>query len=222
MAGIVGGSPCAAAMGVGAITDALCRLWSRLRVHEWPTRVRGGGPTSERNTSTLHFKVIRTIFFELRVSIVIIIDKPVHQESTEKPGKGPLSYPTAAKKSIKYRRPWPRNPVFLMPMINCTCLTRSTLGDTGWLRLLQLVPSPSGRASTFQVANIGGYLKHQSHYPISAGIRMIERCGFGESGEQSQFRCRPRCSAATHSSLRHLCHRQGIECRDVMREAVAN
>ena len=32
----------AVAMGVGAITDALCRLWSRLRVHEWPTRVRGG------------------------------------------------------------------------------------------------------------------------------------------------------------------------------------
>ena len=46
MAGIVGGSPFAAAMGVGAITDALCRLWSRLRVHEWPTRVRGGGPSS--------------------------------------------------------------------------------------------------------------------------------------------------------------------------------
>ena len=42
MAGIVGGSPFAAAMGVGAITDALFRLWSRLRVHEWPTRVRGG------------------------------------------------------------------------------------------------------------------------------------------------------------------------------------
>ena len=42
MAGIVGGSPFAAAMGVGAITDALSWLWSRLRVHEWPTRVRGG------------------------------------------------------------------------------------------------------------------------------------------------------------------------------------
>ena len=67
-------------------------------------RAQGGGPTSERNTSTLHFKVIRTIFFELCVSLVIILDMPVHQESTEKPGKGPLSYPTAAQKSIKYRR----------------------------------------------------------------------------------------------------------------------
>ena len=38
------------------------------------------------------------------MSLVIILDKPVHQKSTEKPGKGPLSYPTAAQKSIKYRR----------------------------------------------------------------------------------------------------------------------
>ena len=104
MAGKVGGSPWSTAMGVGAITDALCRLWSRLRVHEWPTRVRGGVCTSERNTSTLHFKVIRTIFFELCVSLVIILDKPVHQESTEKPGKGQLSYPIAAQKSIRDRR----------------------------------------------------------------------------------------------------------------------
>ena len=65
---------------------------------------KGGGPTSERNTSTLHFKVIRTIFFELCVSLVIILDRPVHQESTKNPGKGPLSYPTAAQKSIRYRR----------------------------------------------------------------------------------------------------------------------
>ena len=65
---------------------------------------KGGGPTSERNTSTLHFKVIRTIFFELCVSLVIILDRPVHQESTEKPGKGPLSYPIAAQKSIRDRR----------------------------------------------------------------------------------------------------------------------
>ena len=114
MAGIVGGSPCAAAMGVGAITDALCRLWSRLRVHEWPTRVRGGVCTSERNTSTLHFKVIRTIFFELCVSLVIILDRPVHQKSTEKPGKGPLSYPTAAQKSIRYRETLVSSPVVLL------------------------------------------------------------------------------------------------------------
>ena len=104
MARIVTGSPFAADMGVGAITDALVRLWSRLRVHEWPTRVLGGVCTSERNTSTLHFKVIRTIFFELCVSLVIILDMPVHQEFTENPGKGPLSYPTAAQKSIRYRR----------------------------------------------------------------------------------------------------------------------
>ena len=38
------------------------------------------------------------------MSLVIIIDMPVHQESTEKPGKGPLSYPTAAQKSIRYRK----------------------------------------------------------------------------------------------------------------------
>ena len=104
MVGIVEDSRFAAAMGVGAITEARIRLWSRLRVHEWPTRVLGGVCTSERNTSTLHFKVIRTIFFELCVSLVIILDRPVHQESTENPGKGPLSYPTAAQKSIRYRR----------------------------------------------------------------------------------------------------------------------
>ena len=50
--------------------------------------------------------MIRTIFFELCVSLVIILDRPVHQKSTEKPGKGPLSYPTAAQKSIRYRRTW--------------------------------------------------------------------------------------------------------------------
>ena len=104
MAGIVGGSPFAAAMGVGAITDALCRLWSRLRVHEWPTRVLGGSYTSERNTSTLHFKVMRPIFFELYMSLVIIIDGLVHQESTEKPIRGPLSYATAAEKIIRYTK----------------------------------------------------------------------------------------------------------------------
>ena len=104
MVGIVGGSPFAAAMGVGAITDALFRLWSRLRVHEWPARVKGGVSDIGAKYSTLHFKVIRTIFFELCVSLVIILDRPVHQESTEKPGKGPLSYPTAAQKSIRDRR----------------------------------------------------------------------------------------------------------------------
>ena len=104
MVGIVEGSPCAAAMGVGAITDALCRLWSRLRVHEWPMRVRGGVCTSERNTSTLHFKVMRPIYIEFYVFLVMILDMLVHQESTEKPKKGPLSYPTAAQKSIRYRR----------------------------------------------------------------------------------------------------------------------
>ena len=103
MVGIVEDSPFAAAMGVGAITDALCRLWSRLRVHEWPRRVKGGVCTSERNTSTLHFKGIRTIFFEWCVSLMIMLDRQVHQEPTEKPGKGPLSYPTAAQKSIRYR-----------------------------------------------------------------------------------------------------------------------
>ena len=51
----------------------------------------GGVCTSERNTSTLHFKVIRTIFFELCVSLVIVLDMPVHHQSTEKPGKGPLT-----------------------------------------------------------------------------------------------------------------------------------
>ena len=104
MVGIVEDSPCAAAMGVGAITDALCRLWSRLRVHEWPTRVRGGVCTSERNTSTLHFKVIRTIFFELCVSLVIILDGPVHQESTGEPLVGPFAHPFAAQKSIRDSR----------------------------------------------------------------------------------------------------------------------
>ena len=98
MVGIVEGSPFSAAMGVGAITDALCRLWSRLRVHEWPTRVLGGSYTSERNTSTLHFKVMRPIFFELYMSLVIVLDGPVHQESTEKPIRGLLSYLTAAEK----------------------------------------------------------------------------------------------------------------------------
>ena len=96
MAGIVGGSPCAAAMGVGAITDAISWLWSRLCVHEWPTRVRGGVCTSERNTSTLHFKVIRTIFFEFCVSLVMILDGPEHQEPMEKPLGSHLSRPTAA------------------------------------------------------------------------------------------------------------------------------
>ena len=61
---------------------------------------KGGSPTSERNTSTLHFKVIRTIFFELCVSLVIILDRPVHQKSTEKPVNCPLSYATAAGKII--------------------------------------------------------------------------------------------------------------------------
>ena len=98
MAGKVGGSPFAAAMGVGAITDALSWLWSRLRVHEWPTRVLGGSYTSERNTSTLHFKVMRPIFFELYMSLVIILDGLVHQKSTEKPINGPSSYATAAGK----------------------------------------------------------------------------------------------------------------------------
>ena len=104
MAGIVGGSPFAAAMGVGAITDALCRLWKSPTCARMADARKGGVCTSERNTSTLHFKVIRTIFFELCVSLMIILNRPVHQESTEKPGKGPLSYPTAAQKSIKYRR----------------------------------------------------------------------------------------------------------------------
>ena len=105
MAGIVGGSPCAAAMGVGAITDALCRLWSRLRAHEWPTRIRGGVlHRSEIQVRYICFKVIRTIFFELCVSLVMILDRPIHQESTENPEKGPLSYPIAAQRAIKDRR----------------------------------------------------------------------------------------------------------------------
>ena len=107
MAGIVGGSLCAAAMGVGAIADALSGLWSRLCVHEWPTRVMGGVYTSERNTSTLHLKVIRPMFFELCVSLAMVIDGPVHHESTEKPIRGPLSYPTAAEKIISDRRTCP-------------------------------------------------------------------------------------------------------------------
>ena len=82
----------------------MSRLWSSPTCARVADARKGGGPTSERNTSTLHFKMIRTIFFELCVSLVIILDRPIHQESTENPGKGPLSYPTAAQKSIKYRR----------------------------------------------------------------------------------------------------------------------
>ena len=43
MVGIVEGSPCAAAMGVGAITDAHIRLWSRTRVLERPSVVSAPG-----------------------------------------------------------------------------------------------------------------------------------------------------------------------------------
>ena len=50
---------------------------------------------------------MRPIFFELYMSLVIIIDGLVHQESTEKPGKGLLIYATAAQKSIRYRRMCP-------------------------------------------------------------------------------------------------------------------
>ena len=59
----------------------------------------------ERNTSTLHFKVMRPIFFELHMSLVIILDGLLHQESTENPIRGPLSYATAAGKIISARRP---------------------------------------------------------------------------------------------------------------------
>ena len=64
------------------------------------TRI-GGSYTSERNTSTLHLKVMRPMFFELCVSLVMVIDGPGHQESMEKPLGGRLIRPTAAQKSIR-------------------------------------------------------------------------------------------------------------------------
>ena len=51
---------------------------------------------------------------------------------------------------------------------------------------------------------------------------MMQRGRFDKSGEQNSFRYRPRCSAAFHSSLRHLCHRLRFARRDVMRESVGN
>ena len=38
------------------------------------------------------------------MSLVIILDGIVHQESTGKPVRGPLSYATAAEKIIRYTK----------------------------------------------------------------------------------------------------------------------
>ena len=70
-----------------------------------------------------------------------------------------------------------------------------------------------------QIAHIGAHLKHQSNYTISAGIQMMQSGGFEESAEPIPFRCRPRSSTASHSSLRNLCQGQRIERIDRMRDA---
>ena len=54
-----------------------------------------------------------------------------------------------------------------------TWLTRSHLGDDGWAPAAPAPPEARLAVQTVQVAHISGYLKHQSNYPISAGIRMI-------------------------------------------------
>ena len=86
--------------------------------------------------------------------------------------------------------------------------------------------SSSSRAhlavQALQVANISGYLKHQSHYIISAGIQMMQSGGFEESAEPIPFRCRPRHSTATLSSAWNLCQSLRFERMDVMREPVGN
>ena len=85
------------------------------------------------------------------------------------------------------------------------------------------VCSSSSRAHlavlALQVATIGAHQKHQFNYTISAGIQMMQSGGFEESAEPIPFRCRPRSSTASHSSLRNLCQGQRIERIDGMRDA---
>ena len=58
MAGKVGSSPWAADMGVGAITDAHIRLWSRTRVLERPSVVSAPGKGVRHGAQTITIDVL--------------------------------------------------------------------------------------------------------------------------------------------------------------------